>query len=388
MTDSQPLATSRHDTILDMLLRTGSVRVSDLTEALGIAPATLRRDLQHLEEQGMLIRVHGGAVPAPGSAARRRTPLPGPVTIGVLVPSLGFYWPQVVRGIEEAAREHGVAVIVRSTSYDLQDERPVLERMRESDEISGFIVAPNTDTEHAPDVMAWLESSGLPYVLAEREATTGPTETPVESVMTDHALGAAMAARHLTGLGHRGLGLLFRPSPHGRRIAAGWAAACRSLGLEQSEHLERMLPDRGAPDFSGTVQEVLESISEAGVTGLLVHSDREAMAIVDLALARGLSVPGDLSVIAYDDEFAEMFTPPITGIAPPRPMIGRIALQLVLDRIADPERPVQRVLLNPTLHVRASTGAPLVDVDASASRTQPPVEARTTSSGRKRTLRS
>ncbi|WP_460798884.1 substrate-binding domain-containing protein [Microbacterium sp. GXF0217] len=157
-----------------------------------------------------------------------------------------------------------------------------------------------------------------------------------------------------------------------------------------------MLPDRGAPDFSGTVQEVLESIAEAGVTGLLVHSDREAMAIVDLALARGLSVPGDLSVIAYDDEFAEMFTPPITGIAPPRAMIGRIALQLVLARIADPERPVQRVLLNPAPNERASTGAPLgapdpgssADDGAPASRNQPAVEARTTSSGRKRTLRS
>ncbi|WP_456286050.1 substrate-binding domain-containing protein [Microbacterium sp. JZ70] len=358
MTNSPQFAASRREAILDLLARTGELRIAELAEALGVAAVTLRRDLQHLEEQGLLIRVHGGAVPAPGGAARRRTKIPSEITVGVLVPSLGFYWPQVVRSLEEAAREHGVSVVLRSTSYDLQDERPVLQRMREEDGVSGFVVAPNTDTEHSADVIAWLESSGLPYVLAEREAVVGAAEEPVEAVTTDHALGAAMAARHLVQLGHRRVGLLFRASPTARKIAAGWSSACRSLGLASSDHLERMLPDRGAPDFSSTVQEVLESIANAGVTGLLVHSDREAMAIVDLVLAQGLAVPGDLSVIAYDDEFAELFTPPITGIAPPRAMIGRLALELLLARIAEPDRPVQRALLNPALNVRASTAAP------------------------------
>ncbi|MGK9220116.1 MULTISPECIES: substrate-binding domain-containing protein [unclassified Microbacterium] len=362
MTDqSAPLAASRRDLILDALARAGAVRVSQLTEDLGVAAVTLRRDLQQLEEEGLLMRVHGGAVPPPGGVvARRRSPdRASAASIGVLVPSLDFYWPQVVRSLEGAARERGASILLRGTSYDMQDERPVLERMVEAGDLAGLVVAPNTDTEYAQDVIAWLTSSGIPFVLAEREAVSRPDGAPVESVTTDHALGAVLAARHLAQLGHRKVGLLIsRNSPTSRKIIAGWTAACRELELTPAEHVERILPDRGAPGFSKGVDEMLDSVLRAGVTALLVHSDREAMAIVDLVLSRGLSVPGDLSVVAYDDEFAELFTPALTGVAPPRAAIGRAALELLFARIADPSRPVHRVTLSPALNVRASTGAP------------------------------
>jgi DNA-binding LacI/PurR family transcriptional regulator len=344
-----PLAASRRDLILDLLARTGSVRVKQLQDEFGVAPVTLRRDLQQLEKEGLLVRVHGGAVPPAGGMAHRA--LPPTSTIGVLVPSLDFYWPQVVRSLEEAAREKGMSVLLRGTSYELQDERPALTRMLEQQEL--------TDTEFAPDVIDWLTGSGVPFVLAERDAVRRPTGEPVESVTTDHALGAVLAARHLAQLGHRKVGLLIsRNSPTSRKIIAGWTNACRELGLTPAEHVERILPDRSDPGFSTAVDGVLDAVLAAGVTALLVHSDREAMAIVDLALAKGLSVPGDLSLIAYDDEFAELFTPALTGVAPPRAAIGRAALDLLLARIADPDRPAHRVMLSPALNVRASTAPP------------------------------
>ena len=349
-----PLAASRRDLILDLLARTGSVRVQQLQDEFGVAAVTLRRDLQQLEEEGLLVRVHGGAVPPAGGIAPRAVPTTA--TIGVLVPSLDFYWPQVVRSLEEAAREKGMSVLLRGTSYELQDERPALSRMLESEHLAGLVVAPNTDTGFASDVIDWLHQSKVPFVLVERDAINPATGEPVESVTTDHALGAVLAARHLAQLGHRKVGLLIsRNSPTSRKIIAGWTAACRELGLTPAEHVERILPDRNDPGFSTSVDGVLDAVLAAGVTALLVHSDREAMAIVDLALAKGLSVPEDLSVIAYDDEFAELFTPALTGVAPPRAAIGRTALDLLLARIADPSRPAHRVTLNPSLHVRAST---------------------------------
>ncbi|GGF42276.1 LacI family transcriptional regulator [Microbacterium sorbitolivorans] len=358
MTDQNaPLAASRRDLILDLLARTGSVRVKQLQDEFGVAPVTLRRDLQQLEEEGLLVRVHGGAVPPAGGMAPRA--LPTTATIGVLVPSLDFYWPQIVRSIEAAAREKGMSILLRGASYELQDERPALSRMLEQQELSGLIVAPNTDTEFSPDVIDWLTASGVPFVLAERDAVRRPTGEPVESVTTDHALGAVLAARHLAQLGHRKVGLLIsRNSPTSRKIIAGWTNACRELGLTPAEHVERILPARTDPGFSAAVDGILDAVLAAGVTALLVHSDREAMAIVDLALAKGLSVPGDLSVIAYDDEFAELFTPALTGVAPPRAALGRAALDLLLARIADPARPAHRITLSPALNVRESTAPP------------------------------
>ncbi|WP_029150788.1 substrate-binding domain-containing protein [Microbacterium indicum] len=355
---SGPLGASRRDRILDALARDGEVRVSQLAADLGAAAVTLRRDLQQLEADGLLTRVHGGAVPPAGGVAARPATR-GSGRIGVLVPSLDFYWPDIVRSIESAARDRGYAMLLRGTSYDMQDERPVLARMLEAGDVAGLVVAPNTDTEFAPDVIAWLEQSGVPFVLAEREAARRPLGTPLESVATDHALGAILAARHLAALGHRKVGLLIsRSSPTSRKIIAGWTAACRELGLTPDDHVERILPDRGDAAFSRAVEAVLDAVLAAGVTALLVHSDREAMALVDLALARGLAVPGDLSVIAYDDEYAELFTPALTGVAPPRAAIGRAALDLLAARIADPARPVHRLTISPELNVRDSTGEP------------------------------
>jgi len=241
----------------------------------------------------------------------------------------------------------------------LQDERPVLERLVRNGGVRGLIVAPNTDTPHAQDVIQWLAECGTPSVLVERDGLVQPEGVPAESVTTDHALGAVLAARHLASLGHRKVGLvLSRNSPTSRKIAAGWQAACEELGLTPAEHIESTLPDRTSADFSAAVDATLDQALSTGVTALLVHSDPEAMAFVDLAFNRGISVPEDLSIIAYDDEVAELFTPALTAIAPPRVSVGEAAVDLLAARLADPTRATRRVLLNPRLKVRGSTAAP------------------------------
>lgn len=358
MTDQQhaPLAPARHAHILAALERDGIVRVSRLTEELGVAPVTLRRDLQQLEEEGHLERVHGGAVPASTAAPNEPAPVRTGGAIGVLVPSLAYYWPGVVRGMEAEAQRRGMRLVLRGASYELQDERPVLERLIAADDVRGLIVAPNPDATHAQDVVQWLDASGIPTVFVEREAAVLPDLAPVENVTTDHALGAVLAARHLAGLGHRRIGLILsRESPTGRKIVRGWATACEELGLAPEEHFESLFPDRNGPGFTAAVNAAIDTALEAGVTGLLIHSDPEAMAFIDIALNRGLSVPEDLSVVAYDDEVAQLFTPALTAVSPPRAAVGAAAIDLIVRRLEDPTRPVHRVALSPELKAREST---------------------------------
>jgi DNA-binding LacI/PurR family transcriptional regulator len=368
MTDQNhhaPLAASRRSHVLGALRRDGVVRISSLMDDLGVAPVTLRRDLAQMEREGLLVRVHGGAVPAgPNQAATSSdvdstAPETSTRSIAVLVPSLNYYWPGVMRGMEAEAARQGMRVLLRGASYELQDERPVLERLVLRDDVRGLIVAPNTETPHAQDVIQWLAACGKPSVLVERDGTLHPEGTPVESVSTDHALGAKLAARHLAALGHRRVGLMLsRFSPTSRKIAAGWDAACIELGLEPTDHLEQMLPDRRSQEFSTAVDATLDLALKTGITALLVHSDPEAMAFVDLAMIRGISIPDDLSIIAYDDEVAQLFTPALTAVSPPRAAVGATAVDLLLRRVADPSRPVHRVTLNPSLNVRGSTAPP------------------------------
>ncbi|KTR89031.1 transcriptional regulator [Microbacterium testaceum] len=364
MTDTtphQPLAAERRAHILSALHSDGAVRISQLTEDLGVATVTLRRDLAQLEKEGVLRRVHGGAVAGENTPARPEPQVEETTagSIAVLVPSLAYYWPGVVRGMETAGRRLGYKMLLRGASYELQDERPVLERLVATGDVRGLIVAPNTDTAHAADVMSWLADCPVPSVLVERDAVPGSGGIPMESVTTDHALGALLAARHLATLGHRKVGLILsRHSPTSRKIAAGWQTACEELELTPADHFEQTLPDRASPDFSDVVNATLDSALATGVTALLVHSDPEAMAFVDLALTRGISVPDDLSVIAYDDEVAQLFTPALTAVSPPRANVGEAAVELLARRIAEPDRPVHRVQLSPRLNVRASTAAP------------------------------
>jgi len=373
----RPLAAERRARILAAIEHDGVVRVSQLIDELGSAPVTLRRDLAQLEQEGLVVRVHGGAVLPDGAAvpappapqddvdlAEREVVRPKPGgSIAVLVPSLNYYWPGVIRGIESRALRRGFGIVLRGASYELQDERPILQRLLDDDEqIRGLLVAPNTDTAHAQDVIQWLADSGVPSVLMERDAQLLPSHEPVESVASDHAHGAALAARHLADLGHRRVGLvLSRFSPTSRKIAAGWRVACATLGLTQLEGFEPLLPDRSSAEFSSAVNATLDSALEAGLTALLIHSDPEAMAVIDLALNRGIRVPRDLSVIAYDDEIAQLFSPALTAVSPPRSAVGEVALDLLVDRIADLRQPNRRVLLSPHLNVRESTAPPTAE---------------------------
>ena len=369
------LAPARRTHVLDTLARNGTVRISTLTEELGVSALTLRRDLAQLEEEGLLVRVHGGAV-APGAPAGPGSPengaaagMPGPTppegatrptgTIGVLLPSLDFYWPGAISGMQQQARRHGLRVQVRGASYQVQDERPLLERLLASPETTGLIVAPNTDARHADEVLNWLADCPLPVVLVEREAFVGADGWPLESVVTDHAGGAVIAARHLASLGHQKIGLILsRNSPTSRKILAGWESACRTLGVGPAQHFEQDFPERTSPEFPDVVSATLDRVLASGVTGLLVHSDPEAMALVDVALARGVSVPRDLSVVAYDDVTAALFTPALTAISPARGDLGVAAVDLLVRRMTQPERSLQRVVLWPSLTVRESTCPP------------------------------
>jgi DNA-binding LacI/PurR family transcriptional regulator len=180
-----------------------------------------------------------------------------------------------------------------------------------------------------------------------------------ESVVTDHALGAAMAVRHLVALGHHKVGVaLDAHSPTRPHVHRGWLEAAIECGIDTGATVESILPDARSPERDAALDAVLDRCLSTGTTAMLVHADAEAVALVQRCEERHLSVPGDLSIVAYDDEVAGLFSPALTAIRPPRRSIGRAAVRLVADRLADPERPAHRVVISPSLRVRGSTAPP------------------------------
>ncbi|MGC4868551.1 substrate-binding domain-containing protein [Micromonospora sp. DT53] len=361
-----PLQVTRRQQLLAALQRDGSMRVSDLSHLLGAAPVTIRRDIAELAAEGLVHRVHGGValilpddVPTADDApAADRTPRVGH-SLGMLVPSLDYYWPDVARGVEGAARELDMRVVLRGSSYDSDDDQPQLARLVGRMGVDALIIAPSLDAPNAERTIEWLDQAGVPVVLLERTATVGSHHAVMESVVTDHALGAGMAVRHLTSLGHRKVGLVLDAnSPTSQHVRRGWLDATTECGLDPEATVVAVVPDARSPERDTALNDVLDRCQATGTTALLVHADAEAIALVQHCEERHLSVPGDLSIVAYDDEVAGLFSPPLTAVRPPRRSIGRAAVRLVADRLADPGRPTHRIVISPALRIRDSTAPP------------------------------
>jgi DNA-binding LacI/PurR family transcriptional regulator len=362
-----PLQVARRAQLLEALQRNGALRITDLTEALGAAAVTIRRDIVQLAAEGLVRRVHGGVALIAADDAPIAADL-GPTqpvetlggrTLGMLMPSLNYYWPGVARGAEEAARDHDMRIVLRGSSYDTDDDLPQLTRLVDKAGVDGLIIAPRMDVPTARRTLEWLASTGIPVVLLERTATVGPHHEVMESVVTDHVLGAAMAVRHLVSLGHRKVGVaLAEASPTSPHIHRGWLEGVVECGIDPQTTVDYALPDARSPDLDAALDRLLDQCLATGTTALLVHADAEAIALVQHCEERHLSVPGDLSIVAYDDELAGLFSPPLTAVRPPRRSIGRAAVRLVADRLNDPGRPAHRVVISPSLRVRESTAPP------------------------------
>ncbi|RKN37074.1 substrate-binding domain-containing protein [Streptomyces hoynatensis] len=359
------LAWERQERILAAVRSQGTVRLADLVGRLGVSAVTVRRDVTALADRGLVRRVHGG-VTLPyrqaGGAGAEPHPTPfGPAAaralVGMVVPSVDYYWPPIVQGAQAAVTAAGGRLVVRAASYDGTEDRRQIAGLLERG-AQTLLAAPTTAGTAGRELLRWLGALPQPVVLVER---LPPPELPtlaLDAATTAHALGAGLAVRHLVTLGHRHIALVTsRSSPTSRALRAGWQETVASLELPPHGHLDTDVPAYGTPGWSAAYDEVLRRCRRRGVRALLVHSDREAIGMLERARELGIAVPDELAVVTYDDEVAAASDPPLTAVRPQKHRLGALAAELALARLADSgERPVHRVQLWPTLVVRESCG--------------------------------
>lgn len=358
------LSSARIEAILRELELRGSLQVTPFADKLGISAMTLRRDLADLEARGLLVRVHGGAtslaMAAPrepasaGSASRGGRPI---ATIGLIVPMSNYYFPAVIRGVREAAAELHCRIVLGTTNYSEHEEYRQAERLIGAG-IDALIITPSRVHIEGTPLHDLLVESPVPVVVVERvidERTSGQ----IQSVRTDHAYGAELAVRHLAELGHERIALAVPKSPTSPWLQEGYTRGMSKLGVDDPAQLiqEIPLPGIGVNATPDVLEALLDGWLTDGVTAALVLSDVESVALVELAADRGIRVPEDLSLVAYDDEIAALARVPLTSVSPPKRELGELALRLAFDRIRKGGRTVTRTAMLPTLVERDSTGA-------------------------------
>ncbi|MFD4877114.1 substrate-binding domain-containing protein [Streptomyces sp. NPDC058420] len=364
----------RHERVLALVRERGSLRVAELAAELGVSAVTLRRDVEALAGQGRVRRLHGAVVwpgdegaveararqePAVENERSARAESAEGVVIGMIVPTTASIFADIVRGAREAvAAQGGRLVLGVSGHVDTEDAVQAGHLLAGGAE--GLLVAPSWSAGvPVGGQEQWLLDRGVPTVLVERAAPPGNPAAALDRVRTDRAHGAAVAVGHFAALGHRRITAVLQEGPHADRILAGYESAVRSLGLDDA---------RGAPsvrehgDYESSVDYLVDAVRERGVTAALVHGDEDAIVLVPRLQARGIRVPDDLALIAYDDEVAGLADVPLTAVAPPKRSVGEWAAKLLLRRLAERgsghgPAPRQHIELLPELRIRSSCGA-------------------------------
>ncbi|RWE66101.1 LacI family DNA-binding transcriptional regulator [Mesorhizobium sp.] len=205
----------------------------------------------------------------------------------------------------------------------------------------------------------------LPFVALE----LGFDDDTVSAIGVDNVAGARLAAHHLAELGHRRFAVLSLPfaddrtgpvSPEQVRTAVypgtrdrlvGYFEALSRFGVDTA-----VIPVYETENDKASTRAGLETIfASAEPTAILAMSDRIAMAAIEWLAARGIAVPGDVSIIGFDGvPDAALCDPPLTTIAQPIAEIGRRAARTILDF----DGTVRRETLGVELVVRATSGPP------------------------------
>jgi DNA-binding LacI/PurR family transcriptional regulator len=302
-----------------------------------VAPATRERVLAAIAELGY----------RPNTAARALV-TGSTRTIGLVTSHINQYGPaQILLGLEKAARAAGYSLGVAILDEDSDSA------MREA--VDRF-VAQSVDAVVALSTYSQaVESLGRLEAAVPLVAVQVGRDPSRPTVWVDQEAGAALATRHLLGLGHRTVHHVTGPadSLEARGRVLGWQRELRAVGAPVPEVVQgTWWPASG---YAAGRALVARRRAGEGLTAVFVANDQMAIGVLNAFHEEGLAVPDDVSVVGFDDvPEAAYYTPPLTTVRQDFTELGRRGVQAVLARLGGQEFAAEPVA--PQLVVRASTG--------------------------------
>jgi LacI family transcriptional regulator len=270
-------------------------------------------------------------------------------TVGMMIPNNSNpYFAEIIRGIEDTCFAAGFNVILCNSDDDPHKQAAYVRVLSEK-QIDGLIVLSSGGD---PELLDTLRSANMPQVVVDREID----DLAADLVEVDHEGGARLAVEHLIGLGHTRIACIAGPHAlsSARQRVQGWRSGLQAAGLE----CDVTMVANGHFTAEGG-HAAMRALQPLRPTAVFASNDLMAIGAICAAAEAGLHVPRDLSIIGFDDiALAAYSNPPLTTIAQPKHQTGELAARMLMQRIAEPDRPLQREILRPSLMPRRSTARP------------------------------
>lgn len=323
--------------------------INDIAEKLGISKSTVSKGLNNARDvsEEMRKKILETAVEL-GYVNRRQQK--DRKALCILVENMDFQTPNqfghdIILGFKQMAEPEGWTVDIIPIDMEFQRGIPYGVFMMEHGYQASFILGLTLLDPWIHE----LRTSRLPTVLYDNYVKENPY---IASVGCDSQEGFELAVKHLTALGHKKIGLISGPL-ESYILKARYNAYLNAMdkyGLEINEKyigLEYYIND--------STRKYVPRLLGEGVTAILFSHDVRAISAITECEDRGISIPGDVSIIGFDDlPIAAHTQPPLTTVRQDRLALGKCgfyALSCLLNRV-----PIGSILLRATLIVRNSTG--------------------------------
>lgn len=341
------------DVIEDQARRRERVTIRDVAATCGVAISTASnalagRDCVTEETRQRILDVAKELGYRPSAVARslrmRRS-----WTIGLLVGDItNPFFPELVRGAEDAAAAHNYNLILCNTDYRIEKQDAYLRHLRDK-QADGVIMASQIA---GSAVINEFINDALPFVMIN-QAFPG---IDTDYVGVDNVHGVGVLCDHLWKLGHRRIA--FIKGREGSTAAADRFEGFANAMQARAGGVDEALLEQGDYSYvSGATGTRRLLAREHRPTAIVAANDLMALGALEAAAAEGLKVPEDISIVGIDDIFVSSLpSVNLTTLRQPKWELGAAAVRLILDREKSKSAGLKRVMIKPELILRATTG--------------------------------
>lgn len=291
------------------------------------------------------------------SLAKRKSNL-----VSAIIPMLtSYFFLEVLHGVQEKISESEYDLLVYSAPR-MENVDGMLENGLNRGRSAGALLF---SSPLNPERIKRLEQYSNPVVLVDLY------HEKFDSVATDNEQGGYLAASHLLEKGYRRIGLLAAnlDSVPSQQRMNGYCRAHREWGIALDERLVVSTDD---DQFHGFTEEAGYALmgslldKDVDIDSVFAVSDIQALGARRAIEDRGMAVPGDIALVGFDDIMISRYVE-LTTLRQPMNEMGRMAAELLLERLRGNEKPVMHKILAPTLVERTSSGSRRTGTDSSKS---------------------